>query len=99
MLLVSTLIHKMRQYNWHCFVIYKAIMLCKGYGTKANRKIKWKLQQDVFVKQECHRNGHFLRNVTFIFDLDLGTSRCILMRYAFIPNMSLVSKLGVMGKC
>ena len=28
-------------------------------------------KQDVFVKQECPRNGHFLRNVTFIFDLDL----------------------------
>ena len=53
-------------------------------------------KQDVFVK---HETGHFLRNVTFILiltfadDLDLGTSRCILMRYAFIPNISLVSKL------
>ena len=28
-------------------------------------------KQDVFVKHECPRNGHFLRNVTFIFDLDL----------------------------
>ena len=32
----------MHQYNWHHFVIYKAIMLCKGYGTKAHRRIKWK---------------------------------------------------------
>ena len=31
--------------------------------------------------------------MTFADDLDLGTSRSILMRYAFIPNMSLVSKL------
>ena len=46
------------------------------------------------MKHECPRNGHFLRNVTFIFadDLDLGNSRCVLMRCAFIPNMSLVSK-------
>ena len=28
-------------------------------------------KQDVFVKQECPRNGHSLRDVTFIFDLDL----------------------------
>ena len=28
-------------------------------------------EQDVFVKHEWPRNGHFLRNVTFIFDLDL----------------------------
>ena len=27
-------------------------------------------KQDVFVKHECPRNGHFLRNVTLIFDLD-----------------------------
>ena len=25
-------------------------------------------EQDVFVKHECPRTGHFLRNVTFIFD-------------------------------
>ena len=28
-------------------------------------------KKNVFVKHECPRNGHFLRNVTFIFDLDL----------------------------
>ena len=28
-------------------------------------------KQDVFVKHECPRNGQFLRNVTFIFHLDL----------------------------
>ena len=32
---------------------------------------KLNYKQDVFVKHECPRNGHFLRNVTFIFDLDL----------------------------
>ena len=31
----------------------------------------WKSEQDMFVKHECARNGHFLRDVTFIFDLDL----------------------------
>ena len=31
---------------------------------------KKKKKQDVFVKHECPRNGHFLRNVTSIFDLD-----------------------------
>ena len=31
--------------------------------------------------------------MTLTDDLDLGTSRCILMRCAFIPNMSLVTKL------
>ena len=30
-----------------------------------------RVQQDEFVKHECPLNGHFLRNVTFIFDLDL----------------------------
>ena len=35
----------------------------------------------------------FYLTLTFADDLDLVTSRCILMRYAFIPNMSLVSKL------
>ena len=29
------------------------------------------VKQDVFVKHECPRHGHSLRNVTFIFDLDL----------------------------
>ena len=43
--------------------------------------------QDAFVKHECPRKDHLLRNATFIFDLDL--CRCILMKYAFIPNMSL----------
>ena len=33
------------------------------------------------------------KTLTFADDLDLGTRRCILMRHAFIPNMSLVSKL------
>ena len=28
-------------------------------------------KQDVFVTHECPRNSHFLRNVTFIFELDL----------------------------
>ena len=27
------------------------------------------LKQDVFVKHECPQNGHFLRNVIYIFDL------------------------------
>ena len=63
------------------------------------RKKQKKKNQDVFVKHECPPNVHFLKIVTFIFDLDLaddldlGTSRCILMRCAFIPNMSLLSKL------
>ena len=35
-------------------------------------KVQNIVEQDVFVKHECTRNGHFLRNVTFIFDLDLG---------------------------
>ena len=31
--------------------------------------------------------------LTFADDLDLGTGRCVSMRCAFIPNMSLVTKL------
>ena len=31
----------------------------------------YKNKQDVFVKHECSWRGHFLRNVIFIFDLDL----------------------------
>ena len=42
MLQVSTLLHQMHQYNWYHFLMYKAIMLCKGYGTKTHRRIKWK---------------------------------------------------------
>ena len=34
-------------------------------------EMKQKKKQDVFVKHKCHRNGHFLTNVNFIFDLDL----------------------------
>ena len=36
------------------------------YGTRAVHT-----KQDMFVKHECPQNSHFLRNVTFIFDLDL----------------------------
>ena len=40
--------------------------------------------------------------MTMIFDLDLGTTRNVLIRCAFIPNMSLVTELvtqlGVRGK-
>ena len=41
----------------------------------------------MFVKQECPQNGHLYLTSTFADDLDLGTSRCILMRYAFLQNM------------
>ena len=43
----------------------------KHCGKKKNNKKKNPKKQDVFVKHECPRNGHFLRNVTFMFDLDL----------------------------
>ena len=36
-------------------------------------------------------DSHFLKSVALVFDLD--TTRCQSMRYAFIPNMSLVTKL------
>ena len=39
----------------------------------------------------------FFKRETFVFDLtlanELDTTRCVLMRYAFIPNMSFVTKL------
>ena len=56
-------------------------------------------KQDVYVKHLCPRNTHFLRNMnliltlTFADDLALGTRRCVLMRSAFVPNMSLVTEL------
>ena len=39
--------------------------------TQVIQRIRSNVEQDVFVKHECPLNGHFLRNVTFIFDLDL----------------------------
>ena len=33
---------------------------------------------------------HFCENVTFTFDLDLHTSKCVSIRCTFIPNKSLV---------
>ena len=35
----------------------------------------------------------YLKKMTLIFDLEPGTRRCVSMRCAFIPNMSLVTKL------
>ena len=63
--------------------------------------------QEVFLKHECPRNGHFFfkmqplyLTLTFADDLELGTSSCIIMRYAFKPNgpFKYIS-LGVMEKC
>ena len=45
------------------------ILVMWSYFSQYNLEMRNK--QDVFVKLECPRNGHFLRNVTFIFDLDL----------------------------
>ena len=44
----------------------KVLKTCRNDSKKPKQK-----RQDVFVKHECPRNGHFLRNVTIIFDLDL----------------------------
>ena len=38
--------------------------------------------------------------MTFVFDLDLGTSRCVWMRYTFIPyELCNLNSLDITGKC
>ena len=58
------------------------------------------LKQDVFVKNYASSTANFffkpdvdILTLTLMFDLDLGTTRCVSMRCAFIPNMNLVSNL------
>ena len=79
----------------------KAVKICdclvKGYNKKKKKKKK--------KKKMCLWNTNAPKTaifwemqpiyltLTFADDLDLGTSRCVLMRYAFITNMSFVSKL------
>ena len=45
------------------------------------------------VVLRCAKSRHSFKNVTLKFDLYLCTTRCVSMRCAFIPNMSLVTKL------
>ena len=50
-------------------------------------------KQYVFVKHECLQNGHFLRNVTLIFHLnldDMTLTSWVLSKVTCIPNMSIV---------
>ena len=51
----------------------KMVVTCilHALSTKKEKPSKINVKQDVFVKHECPRNRHFLRNVTFIFDPDL----------------------------
>ena len=52
------------------------------------------IKQDVLVEHYCPRNGHFLRNVTLIFDLDLDDmtlTSWVLWKATCIPNMSIVT--------
>ena len=67
---------------------------CNVAMSKLPFEKKNKKKQDVFVKHQCPQNGHFLRNVTLIFDLDLDDMTLIswvLSKATCIPNMSIVT--------
>ena len=55
-------------------ILWKRVKHKSNDGTNLHTtwlKTNCKIKQDVFVKHECPRNGHFLSNITFIFDLEL----------------------------
>ena len=73
---------KEQSLNYSCFV---------SGNSKLNKMCLW--------NNNAPETAIFFRNVTLIFDLDLaddldfGTSRCVQIRRAFIPSMSLITKL------
>ena len=71
-----------------------SIQVRGGTETKGNCTALDKIEQDVFVKHYCPTNGHFLRNVTLIFDLaldDMTLTSWVLSKATCIPNMSIVT--------
>ena len=75
MILTALVISQLSVHICMCFLAFShQCYLSKSQTTLSlvdRKKKRTKQKQDVFIKQECPRNSHFLRNVTFKFDLDL----------------------------